>query len=53
MNVVGGFIEGLSRTECDRLVAPYTHNDRAFQNVDESVGIMSANQHVLADRSPS
>jgi len=36
MNVVRAFIKCLSRTERDRLLAPYIHNDSAFQNVDES-----------------
>src|SRR5215472_18645295 len=41
VNVVGAFVEGLTRCECDLLSALYLHDDRAFQHVDKRMCIVA------------
>src|SRR5262249_23152254 len=41
MNVVGAFVEGLTRCERDLFSALYLHDDRAFQHVDKRMCIVA------------
>src|SRR5882672_751330 len=50
MNIVGAFIEALSRCQCYLFSALHLHHDRALQHVDERMCIVSVDSARLAGR---
>ena len=49
VHVVWTLVEGLTGTQCDLLRAPYLHDDRALDHVDEHVRIVAMDRAFRAD----